>query len=120
MVAGKDRQGTLKGHKELIEAATFYSVMQRMLASVGWDTAVRVWDVEKGEESAVMKGHKRGDSFHRDIRRRQTTCLGQRTGIQIVGRRKARSLLADLGGENAGAKFVTLSPDGAWLGFDHA
>ena len=50
---------TLKGHKELIEAATF-SADVSLLASVGWDAMVRVWNVENGEEVSVIKGHKKG------------------------------------------------------------
>ena len=112
VVAGKIEK-TLKGHKELIEAASFTPAADK-LTSVGWDAMVRVWDVEKGEESAIMKGHKKG------VRSVTTSADGKR--LASSGEREMKlwdgekhELLADLGGENAGAKFVTMSSDGAWM-----
>ena len=112
VVAGKIEK-SLKGHKELIEAAAFTPTADK-LTSVGWDAMVRVWDVEKGEESAIMKGHKKG------VRSITTSVDGKR--LASSGEREMKlwdgekhELLADLGGENAGAKFVTMSSDGAWL-----
>ena len=112
VVVGKIEK-TLKGHKELIEAAAFTPAAEK-LTSVGWDAMVRVWDVEKGEESAIMKGHKKG------VRSVATSADGKR--IASSGEREMKlwdgekhELLADLGGENSGAKFVTMSSDGAWM-----
>jgi WD40 repeat protein len=112
VVAGKIEK-TLKGHKELIEAAAFTPTADK-LTSVGWDAMVRVWDVEKGEESAILKGHKKG------VRSVTTSSGGKR--LASSGERELKlwdgekhELLADLGVENAGAKFVTMSSDGAWF-----
>ena len=112
VVAGKIEK-KLKGHKELIEAATFTANADK-LTSVGWDAMVRVWDVEKGEESAIMKGHKKG------VRSITTSADGNR--IASSGEREMKlwdgekhELLADLGGDNSGAKLVSMSLDGAWL-----
>ena len=112
VVAGKIEK-TLKGHKELIEAATFTGNAEK-LTSVGWDAMVRVWDVEKGDESAIMKGHKKG------LRSITSSNDGKRIASSADREMKLwdgekHELLADLGGENAGAKFVTMSSDGAWL-----
>ena len=112
VAAGKIEK-TLKGHKELIEAATFTANAEK-LTSVGWDAMVRVWDVEKGEESAIMKGHKKG------VRSITSSSDGKRIASSADREMKLwdgekHELLADLGGENAGAKFVSMSSDGAWL-----
>lgn len=103
----------LKGHKELVEAASFTHDCE-YLASAGWDATIRLWNLETGEEAVVLKGHKKG------IKSLAITPDGKR--IATSGERECKlwdgtkhELLSDLGGENAGAKFVSISPDGAWL-----
>ena len=124
-VPTKDREGlvifdvvagqvlkTLKGHKELIETATFSGDASR-LASAGWDASIRVWDIETSKETAVMKGHKKG------IRSLSMSTNGNRfissneRELKLWNGEK-QELLGDLGDENGGAKFVAMSPDGAW------
>lgn len=112
VMAGKTDK-TLKGHKELVESAAF-TADAVSLASVGWDAAVRVWDVEKGEESIVMKSHKKG------VRSVTISADGKRLASSSEREMKLwdgekKELLSDLGGENTGAKFVTMSPNGAWM-----
>ena len=113
VVAGKIEKVLKDPHKEMIEAAAFTHDATK-LSSVGWDATVRVWDLETGEQSAVMKGHKKG------IRSVAMSADGKR--LASAGDREFKlwdgdkhELLADLGGENAGAKFVAMSPNGAWL-----
>jgi WD40 repeat protein len=113
VVEGKVEKVLKEKNKELIEAVAF-SQDASQLSSVGWDATVRVWDVETGEESAVIKGHKKG------IRTVAISADGKR--IASAGEREFKlwdgekhELLSDLGGENAGAKFVAMSPNGAWL-----
>ena len=113
VVAGKVEKTLKEKNKELIEAVTF-SEEATHLTSVGWDATVRVWDIEKGEETAVIKGHKKG------IRTVAASADGKR--LASAGEREFKlwdgekhELLSDLGGENAGAKFVAMSPNGAWL-----
>ena len=124
-VPAKDRDGfviydvvagqvlkTLKGHKELIETATFSGDASR-LASAGWDASIRVWDVETAKEMAIIKGHKKG------IRSLSMSASGNRLissserELKLWNGEK-QELQGDLGDENAGAKFVAMSPDGAW------
>ncbi len=111
-VTGKTDK-TLKGHKELIEAAAF-STDASVLMSVGWDATIRLWDVETGAESAVLKGHKKGIRSVSTSADHKRLVTSNDRELKIWDGEK-RELLADLGGENAGAKFVTMSPDGAWL-----
>lgn len=104
---------TLKGHKELIEMATF-SPNGARLTSVGWDATVRVWEVESGEESTALKGHKKG------INAVAMTPDGKRLASANLREFKLwdgekKEPLGDLGDENAGAKFLAFSADGAWL-----
>ena len=112
VVEGKTDKA-LKGHKELVEVASFTGDALR-LASAGWDASIRVWDVEKGDETAVLKGHKKG------IRTISLSADGKR--LATGGEREFKiwdgekhEVLADLGVENAGAKFVAISSNGAWL-----
>ena len=112
VISGKIEK-SLKGHKQQVEASVFSNDATR-LASVGWDAAVRVWDVDKGEESAVMNSHKRG------IRSIATSDDGKRLATASDRELKLwdaekHELLSDLGGENFGAKFVAMSPNGAWM-----
>ncbi len=106
-------ENTLKGHKEQIEAATFFADSTK-LTSVGWDAMVRIWDVAKGEESGTIKGHKKG------IRTVAISNDGKR--LATANEREFKlwdgekyEFLADVGGENNGAKFLTISPNGAWM-----
>jgi WD40 repeat protein len=49
-------QRTLRGHTQNITALAFSSDGRR-LASVGWDRAVRVWDLREGIEIGALIGH---------------------------------------------------------------
>ena len=109
---GKSVQA-LKGHKETIEAAVF-SADATVLTSAGYDATVRVWNLATGEETVVMKGHKRGI-------RAVTMSLGANRLATANDREfklwdgEKKELLGDLGGENAGAKSLAITPDGLWL-----
>lgn len=104
---------TLKGHKELIENTSF-SHDGSILASGGWDATARIWDVQTGEEKAVLKGHKKGI--------RTLSLSGDAKRLATANEREFKlwdvekhELITDLGGDNAGAKFVAMSPNAAWL-----
>lgn len=101
---------TLAGHKEAIDAAQF-NAKATQIASVGWDAAVRVWEVATGNSLAELKGHKRGInsvSWSQDGKR--LVSANPREFKLWDGEKK--ELLVDLGGENSGARLVTMSPDG--------
>jgi WD40 repeat protein len=52
-----DKPVILKGHKFCVSWVTF-SPDGKLLASVGQDDhTIRIWDLEKGQEKAVLKGH---------------------------------------------------------------
>lgn len=107
------QEKSLKGHKELIETTSF-SADGSTLASGGWDATARIWDVQSGEEKAVLKGHKKGIrtiSISGDAKRLATANDREFKLWDI----EKHELLADLGTENNGAKFVQMSPNGAWL-----
>ena len=112
VIAGETTK-TLKGHKELIESAAF-SADAVHLTSVGWDATVRIWDVASGEATGTLKGHKKG------IRSSAISGNGQKLASANDREFKLwdadkKELITDLGGPNDGAKFVAMSPDGAWL-----
>ena len=104
---------TLKGHKELVEMTSF-SADGATLASGGWDATARIWDVQTGEEKAILKGHKKGI--------RTISLSGDGKKLATANEREFKlwdvdkhELISDLGTENAGAKFVKMSPNAAWL-----
>ncbi|MBC8114657.1 MAG: WD40 repeat domain-containing protein, partial [Candidatus Saccharimonas sp.] len=112
VTTGKPVQ-TLKGHKEAVEAAHF-SADASVLTSACYGATVRVWNLADGTETAALKGHKRG------IRAVAMSADGKRIAsandreFKLWDGEKKESL-GDLGGENAGAKFLAMSPDGLWL-----
>jgi WD40 repeat protein len=104
---------TLTGHKEMIEAADLSADGTRIV-SAGWDATVRVWDVAKGESIAELKGHKRGiNTVSHSSDGRRIASANPREFKLWDGEKK--DLIADLGGENNSARFVAMSPNGAWL-----
>ena len=109
---GKPLQ-TLKGHKDTVEAVAF-STDATVLVSGGYDATIRLWNLADGTETAALKGHKRGVrsvSMSNDGKRLASS--NDREFKLWDGEKKES--LGDLGTENTGAKFVTLSPDGLWL-----
>lgn len=112
VVDGK-MERVLKGHKELVEAASFTDKCTK-LASAGWDATIRIWDIEAAEEPIVLKGHKKGiKGLAISTDGRRLASCGEREFKLWDGQK--HEVLSDLGGDNTGARFVTISPDGAWL-----
>lgn len=54
---------TLNGHRKKLSLCLFNPVADNLLASVGFDFTVRLWDVEKGDEKQCLEGD-HPDSIH--------------------------------------------------------
>ena len=56
VATGKSR-GRFRGHENWVYSVAF-SPNGRMLATGGWDGAVKLWDLKSGQEIATGNGHK--------------------------------------------------------------
>ena len=76
----------LRGHEEPVQAVVF-SPDGRFLVSASWDKTLRLWELETGQEIAVVTGHREhvcAVAFSPDGRRLASSASGRRDSTALV------------------------------------